>query len=58
MSNGDCTEMIEAVPDAGPLIHLAELDALDVLQDFSLRVAPIVREEVQRHRPNALLSLT
>lgn len=29
---------IEAVLDAGPLIHLAELDALDALSDFDLRV--------------------
>lgn len=48
--------MIEAVPDSGPLIHLAELDALDVLQDLTLRIVPAVRDEVQLHHPNALLS--
>jgi hypothetical protein len=35
MSNGDFTEMSEAVPNAGPFIHLAELEALDTLRDFS-----------------------
>jgi len=39
--------MSEAVLDAGPLIHLAELQALDVLGDFSqLYVPAAVRQEV------------
>lgn len=48
--------MTEAVPDSGPVIHLAELDALDVLQDFTLRIVPAVRDEIQLHSPNALQS--
>lgn len=35
MSNGDFTGINEAVLDVGPLIHLAELEALDTLVDFS-----------------------
>lgn len=35
MSNGDYAEMSEAVLDAGPLIHLAELEALDALMGSS-----------------------
>lgn len=47
--------MSEAVLDAGPLIHLAELDALDVLKDFGrLSVPMAVWQEVQHHRPEAL----
>jgi predicted nucleic acid-binding protein len=47
--------MSEAVLDAGPLIHLAEVDALDVLGDFiSLIVPGAVWQEVQSHRPEAL----
>jgi hypothetical protein len=32
--------MSEAVLDAGPLIHLAELEALDTLIDFSAAICP------------------
>jgi predicted nucleic acid-binding protein len=40
------------VADAGPLIHLDELDALDVLSDFTVVFVPeAVWIEVQRHRP-------
>jgi len=47
--------MSEAVLDAGPLIHLAELDALDVLRDLEiLRVPDAVWDEVARHHPQAL----
>jgi predicted nucleic acid-binding protein len=49
--------MTEVVLDAGPLIHLAELDALDVLCDFSLLLVPeAVWFEVERHFPEALLT--
>lgn len=42
--------MSEAVLDAGPLIHLAELDALDTLVDFSALFVPMaVKEEVEFH---------
>ncbi len=44
------------VADAGPLIHLAELSAIDLLADFSRVIVPeAVWEEVARHRPDALL---
>jgi predicted nucleic acid-binding protein len=47
--------MSEAVLDAGPLIHLAELDALDVIHDFSTRyVAQAVWDEVTQYQPQAL----
>ena len=47
--------MTEAILDAGPLIHLAELAALDVLSDLEiLRVPPAVWEEVASHQPKAL----
>ena len=47
--------MSEAVLDAGPLIHLAELEALDTLIDFSALFVPMaVQEEVECHQPNAL----
>jgi predicted nucleic acid-binding protein len=43
------------VCDAGPLIHLDELDCLDLLADFSRVVVPdIVWREVEHHRPTAL----
>ncbi len=57
--NGDC--MVKAKPsvvvaDAGPLIHLDELDALDVLNDYAVVLVPnAVWLEVQHHRPQALL---
>lgn len=49
--------MTEAVLDAGPLIHLAELDALDVLCDFSSLLVPeAVWFEVEHHIPVALFA--
>jgi predicted nucleic acid-binding protein len=43
------------VCDAGPLIHLDELDCLDLLADFSRIVVPdVVWREVEHHRPTAL----
>jgi predicted nucleic acid-binding protein len=49
--------MTDAVLDAGPLIHLAELDALDVLCDFSSLLVPeAVWFEVERHFPEALFN--
>ena len=40
--------------DAGPIIHLDELDCLDLLADFSQVLVPeAVWHEVQRHRPTA-----
>lgn len=43
------------VADAGPLIHLDELDCLDLLNDFDHVMVPeAVWVEVLRHRPSAL----
>lgn len=43
------------VADAGPLIHLDELTALDVLSDFEAVLVPnAVWLEVQQHRPQVL----
>jgi predicted nucleic acid-binding protein len=43
------------VCDAGPLIHLDELGALDLLSDFADVLVPeAVWREVLRHRPGAL----
>lgn len=43
------------VCDAGPLIHLDEIGALDLLADFQRVLVPAaVWREVQRHRPAAL----
>jgi predicted nucleic acid-binding protein len=40
------------VTDAGPLIHLDELDVLDLLNDFAEVLVPqAVWREVERHRP-------
>jgi len=46
------------VCDAGPLIHLDELDSLDLLQGFAtVLITPAVWQEVRRHRPTALSRL-
>jgi predicted nucleic acid-binding protein len=43
------------VCDAGPLIHLDELAAIDLLSDFTEILVPsVVWKEVERHRPTAL----
>jgi len=43
------------IADAGPLIHLDELGALDLLADFRRILVPdAVWLEVERHRPTAL----
>jgi predicted nucleic acid-binding protein len=48
--------LIEVVVcDAGPLIHLDEIDCLDLLSDFSKIYVPgQVWVEVERHRPRVL----
>ena len=58
-SNGASTVMIksikEVVCDAGPIIHLDELDCLDLLTDFQKIIVPAtVCEEVGRYRSSAL----
>ena len=47
-----------AVCDAGPLIHLDELDSLDLLADFRVWIPQAVWQEVQHHRPAALQRAT
>ncbi len=43
------------IADAGPIIHLDELDTLWILTAFpQILIPPTVREEVQFHRPSAL----
>jgi predicted nucleic acid-binding protein len=52
MSRSSSTEV---VCDAGPLIHLDELDCLDLLSDFQTILVPEqVWREVETHRPDAL----
>lgn len=45
----------DVICDAGPLIHLDELDCLDLLNDFRTVFVPHqVQQEIERHRPSAL----
>ncbi len=58
MWSGGCVAAIDPgskiIVDAGPLIHLDELDSLDLLADFPLILVPeLVWNEVRRHRPSA-----
>lgn len=59
--NGACKEMSDQGPplvvcDAGPLIHLDEVDSLDLLADFAEVLVPdAVWREVEQHRPDALV---
>jgi len=44
------------IADAGPIIHLDELNSLDLLADFDKVIVPdTVWNEVERHRPQALV---
>src|SRR5437867_3654635 len=57
--NGDCMAANEpariVVCDAGPLIHLDELNCLELLSDYAAVLVPeIIWQEVKRHRPMAL----
>lgn len=59
MSNGDYMEKTDsktmAVCDAGPIIHLDELENLDLISDFHpLIISKSVQIEVTKHRQNAL----
>ena len=60
MSNGDSVEQTDTaswrvVCDAGPVIHLDELDCIDLLHDFPQVILPVtVRREIEGHRPSAL----
>ncbi len=43
------------VADTGPVIHLDELDCLDILSDFKeVLIPPTVRDEIIKHRPEIL----
>lgn len=42
-------ELIRAVADAGPLIHLAEVAGLSLLQVFGLKLPGITPELAQLH---------
>lgn len=60
MSLGVCTVGTKpvVVADAGPIIHLDELECLDILADFGEVFVPeTVWQEVQRHRPRAMAVL-
>jgi predicted nucleic acid-binding protein len=47
------TDLVGAVSDAGPIIHLDELGCIDLLQDFGPAHVPMqVISEVKRHRPH------
>lgn len=51
-------EKSDVVTDAGPLIHLDELGAVDLLTDFrSVLVPPAVWKEVEKHRPGVLTAI-
>lgn len=59
MLNGGCVAKnegkIDAICDAGPIIHLDELDSIDLLSDFhSLIISNAVQVEIIKHRPKAL----
>ena len=50
-------EQVVVVSDAGPIIHLDELGALDLLRGFySVLIPSVVWEEILRHRPGLELS--
>lgn len=50
----DASEGTAVVCDAGPIIHLDELDALGLLAGLTPWVPEAVWAEAQRHRPRAL----
>lgn len=46
---------LTVICDAGPIIHLDELDCLDLLSDFAQVILPErVRQEIERYRQSAL----
>jgi len=52
---GKIKSEITVVCDAGPAIHLDELDCIDLLKDFQEVLLPnTVWEEINRYRPSAL----
>lgn len=62
MSNGVCVAPIEPpatiICDSGPLIHLEELDSVDLLTGFvKILIPEQVCQEVVRHQPQALAKI-
>jgi predicted nucleic acid-binding protein len=62
MWSGASTEMSEApfkaVCDAGPIIHLEEIGALYLIEDFhEILLSPAVKDEVQKKLPNLFVSV-
>ncbi len=56
MWSGACTEMskspLKVVCDAGPIIHLEEIDSRYLLEDFhEILIGPTVRDEVEKRQP-------
>jgi len=59
MATTDGTKQRIFICDAGPIIHLDELDCLFLLHDLGIPVIPpAVQSEVERHRPAAFASGT
>jgi predicted nucleic acid-binding protein len=47
------------VTDAGPIIHLDELQCLDILADFDgIFITQSVKREIQHHRPDAMTAFS
>jgi predicted nucleic acid-binding protein len=58
MDKGNTAQQV-VVCDAGPIIHLDEVDCLDLLAEFAEVLIPdAVWIEIQRHRPTSLISPT
>lgn len=54
MGRTEQTRIQKVVLDAGPIIHLEEIDCLNLLLDFNeLLVPAVVWREVEYHRPSA-----
>ena len=52
---GKSKSNLTAVCDAGPVIHLDEIECLDLLSDFAQVMLPVkVRQEIERYRCSAL----
>ena len=59
MLSGGCVEMNNpatiVICDTGPILHLDELDCLELLKDFQEVIVPAAVEvEIRRHRPDIL----
>jgi predicted nucleic acid-binding protein len=55
VSTGMTKPEISVICDAGPVIHLDELECLDLLSDFQQVILPQeVHQEIKRHRTGAL----